>query len=106
MKRWLLMALLPLLLGAATPPGEPPERIRIQKEWLTALGYFSRQVSTADTAAYREARREFAEDAGASQAPSAFHLQLQNTFERNQRARGLCRGASGHATACLQTRSQ
>ena len=102
MRHWWLAAVLPALIAAATPSGEPPERIKLQKEWLTALGYFTEAVSTADTAAYRAARHDFAADAGASVAPGQFHQQLKQAFERNQRAKGACAGRRGDAVACLK----
>ena len=106
MKRWLLAAMLPVLIAATGPSGEPPQRIKLQKEWLKTLGYFDEAVSTADTEAYRSARREFAADVGASAAPALFHKELKKAFERNQRARGTCRGSRGAATACLQKFNQ
>ena len=98
------LALLLLMLAApvaAGPSGEPPERIRLQKQWLRTLGYFSEAVNVDDTAAYRAARREFAADAAASAVPGLFHRQLHNAVTLNAHARGACQGSTGRATACI-----
>lgn len=106
MRLWWLVAVLPVLIAASNPSAEPPERIRQQKEWLTALGYFNGALTAADTRGYRTARDEFRDDIEGSTAPDRLHQQLKMAFERNKHARGTCRGRRSVATACVQKPNQ
>lgn len=96
----LLCALLP---GTARGEVEPPERVRLHKEWLTYLGYFDGVADTNETSAFRAARLAFAADAGVDPDDrAAFHETLKATWEANVRARvkGCREAPRGRALAC------
>ncbi|WP_439545057.1 hypothetical protein [Sandarakinorhabdus sp.] len=94
--------ILALPVSAAT--GEWPERIRRQKEILTALGYFAGPMDTQDTEEFARARNELAQDAGLDTSiPIMLASQLERIYDRNQMARRNCPSRKGLATACLKS---
>lgn len=104
MMGWRVLGLAAMMLSAPVQAqSEPPERVRLQKEWLSYLGYFGGQVNTVDTAEYRAARRSFAQDAGLDpENRPLFHDALKRNYDANAAARMYsCAGAaSKRAVAC------
>lgn len=100
----LLLAAALLLAGAAAAqPEEPPERIRLQKQWLAYLGYFEGPGGVEPTSAWRAARMAFADDAGVDpEDRPRFHAALKTTHDANVRARlaGCPEPSRSRALAC------